>query len=131
MIEVGEICSKRCQTSQSSHYFLMGCWALKPHYEHTIVMYFGTMNTRAAAKITVRTLLCIHMDLSDHKDILNCSLDLRAQIIGGTTITFCHHTVTKLEQFSNCTNTFCHLNSPSMDNWAVVDPKTLFLSLPT
>ena len=37
----------------------MGCWALKPRCEHTIVMYFGTMNTRAAAKITVQTL--IHM----------------------------------------------------------------------
>ena len=57
MIEVGGICSKRCQTSQSSHYFLMGCWALKPRCEHTIVMYFRTMNPRAAAKITLLTLV--------------------------------------------------------------------------
>ena len=49
---------KKMPTLQSSHYFLMGCWALKLFYKHTIVMPFGTMNTRAAREITVWTLIC-------------------------------------------------------------------------
>jgi len=53
----GENLLKKMPNSESTHYFLIGCWALKPLCEHTIVMYFGTMNARAFGEITVQTLM--------------------------------------------------------------------------